>query len=156
MSIPGQNILRMASQLIAFQTLIYYKFTGRSLNSVGQDIAHYDVGVSIRGSFQPIQKKLYPILGLDLQKKYYNFYSSTNMEDINRDVSGDQFGFQGQRYQAISDTDWFVQDGWKGILMIHLGIDNGDPTLFGFGTTPSENTYVNFGHGNFVGSESPS
>lgn len=155
MSIPGQDILRMASQLIAFQTLTYYKFAGRSLNSVGQDITTYEVGVPIRGSFQPVPRKLYPILGLDLQKKYYNFYSSTNMEDINRDVSGDQFGFQGQRFQSISDTDWFAQDQWKGLLMIHIGPDIGDSTLFGFGIIPPRNTYVNFGNGNFVSSENP-
>lgn len=156
MSIPGQNLLQMASQLITFQTLVYYKDLGRSLNSVGQDVTQYAIGVPVRGSFQPIPRKLYPILGLDLQKDYYNFYSSTNILDIDRDISADQFGYNGQRFQCVSDNDWFIQDGWKGVLLIHIGIDTGDAYLFGFGKIPTENTYKNFNNGNFVGSEEPS
>lgn len=153
MDIPGQNLLGMASQLIIFQTLIYYKFIGRTLNSVGQDITEYELGIAIQGSFQPIPRKLYPILGLDLQKQYYNFYSSTNIFDIDRDISGDQFGFNGQRFQVVSDTDWFIQDGWKGVLLVHIGQDAASAYLFGFGSIPSENTYVNFTNGNFIASE---
>jgi len=122
--IPGQNILNMAFTMIAKQTITYYQFISRSPNSVGQDVTIYAAGISMTGSFQPVPRKLYREYGLDLQKRYSTFYTSNNLLDINRDVSGDQIAFNGRRFQVQSDNDWFAQDGWKGVLCIDLGADN--------------------------------
>lgn len=119
--IPGQNLLNMALSVIARQTITYYRATGRTLNDVGQDITAYASPVSIVGSLQPVPRQLYEQLGLDLQKSYYTFYTSNNIEDVGRDVSGDQFVFNGQRYQVESDNDWYAQDGWKGVLCVLIG-----------------------------------
>ena len=119
--IPGQNILKMASQLIVFQTIQYYQYESRALNDVGQDVTTYLAVVNIIGSWQPVPRNLYPIYGLDLQKDYFTFYTSNNLLDVTRDVSGDQLAFQGRRYQVESNNDWFQLDGWKGILCVDLG-----------------------------------
>lgn len=149
--IPGQNLLNMAFRVIAQQSLLYYQYLGRSQNSVGQDVSQYREAVKIVGSFQPIPRQLYMPLGLDLQKDYWNFYSSNNLKDVQRMIAGDQIAFNGNRYQCESDTDWFLIDGWKGALFIHVGIDTASTTTFGFNQKPNLNTYKNFETGNYLG-----
>ena len=123
--IPGQNLLNMALTVISKQTIQYYQYSGRTLNAVGQDITTYLSVVNLVGSWQPVPRKLYIVYGLDLQKDYFTFYTSNNLLDITRDVSGDQIAFMGRRYQVESDNDWFQLDGWKGVLCVDLGADNG-------------------------------
>lgn len=147
--IPGSNLLNMAFSVIAKQTIIYYKYVGRTLNDIGQDITEYDTGTILLGSFQPVPKQLYELYGLDLQKEYFTFYVSANLLDIERNVSGDQIAFKGQRYQCESNNDWFKIDGWKGILCVHIGYDGGSSTIFGFNEIPPVNSNVNFDHGAF-------
>lgn len=124
MSIPGQNILKMALTLIHKQIVTYYKFESRTPNSIGQDVTTYFPAVTIHGSFQPVPRKLYELYGLDFQKDYSTFYCSIDFIDVTRDVSGDQIVYGNRRYQVESDNDWFRQDGWKGVLCVDLGPDD--------------------------------
>ena len=119
-NIPGQNLLNMALTVIQRQTITYYQYVSRSLNAVGQDVTVYAAPVSIVGSWQPVPRQLYMSYGLDLQKDYFTFYTSNNLLDIERDVSGDQLVFNGARYQCQSNNDWFALDGWKGILCVKI------------------------------------
>lgn len=147
--IPGQNLLNMALTVIAKQTVTYYAALDRQLGPTGLYITEYAPGAQVVGSFQPVPQKLYEQYGLDLQKEYFNFYASKNIIDVGRDVSGDQIAFQGLRYQCESNTEWFGEDGWNGILCIEIGPDVAVPqNIFGFGSTL--NTYVNFENGNFA------
>lgn len=151
--VPGQNLLNMALRIIARQGLVYYKAEGRTQNSIGQDVTIYDAGTTIVGSWQPVPRNLYRPYGLDLQKDYFTFYTSNNLIDIARDVSGDQIAFNGQRYQCESNNDWYEMDHWKGILCVHIGPDVAQLRLFGFNGTTPPNTYTNFKYGNFLGQE---
>ena len=119
--IPGQNLLNMALTVIAKQTIQYYQYSSRSLNVIGQDVTLYLDVVNIVGSWQPVPRNLYMSYGLDLQKEYFTFYTSNNVLDIERDVSGDQVAFLGKLYQCQSNIDWYNLDGWKGILCVHIG-----------------------------------
>ena|ERR1700759_919569 len=121
--IPGRNILNMAMSIIAKQTVNYYEDAGRTKNAIGNYVTSYDDAVQIVGSFQPVPRQLYYTYGLDLQRIYYTFYSSNNIQDVGRDVSGDQIGFNGRRYQVESSNDWFALDGWMGVLCVDIGID---------------------------------
>ena len=121
MSTPGSNILAQALKVIKPQTLQYFKYLGRTVNSVGQYVTAYEPVVNIRGSFQPVDKKLYAQYGLDLQKDYFTFYTLNNLLDITRDVSNDQLGYQGSRYQCESNVEWFTLDKWKAVLCCRLG-----------------------------------
>jgi len=123
--VPGMNLLNMALTVIQRQTITYYQYTGRALNLIGQDVATYASPVDIAGSFQPVPRNLYMQYGLDFQKDYYTFYSSNNLLDITRDVSGDQIVFNNKRFQVESGNDWFQLDGWKGVLVCNIGADNG-------------------------------
>lgn len=125
MSIPGANILNMALTVIAQQTVQYYAYVSRSLNVVGQEVTVYAAVVNVVGSWQPLPRKLYMQYGLDLQKDYFTFYTSNDVLDVTRDVSGDQIAFMGKRFQVESNNDWFQLDGWKGVLCCNLGASNG-------------------------------
>src|SRR5580692_4896145 len=104
MGVPGINLLNMALTIIAKQTLSYYQFVSRAPNAVGQDLTVYADPVNLVGSWQPVPRHLYDIYGLDLQKDYFTFYSSNNILDIQRDISGDQLIFMGKRYQVVSNN----------------------------------------------------
>jgi hypothetical protein len=150
MGVPGSNILDQALTVISAQTIIYYAFVGNTINSVGQDVTQYAAPVTLLGSFQPVPRSLYQQYGLDFTKDYYTFYTSNDVLDVNRDSSGDQIVFEGQRYQVESNNDWFAIDGWKGCLVIRIGLDSGNVAVWGFNQVPSVNDYVNFGYGNFL------
>jgi hypothetical protein len=120
MNIPGSDLLNAALGLIASQEVGYYKYVSRSLNSVGQYVSVFEPLDNIRGSFQPVPKNLYQILGLDLQKAYYNFYVSKNLLDLSRNITADQLSFNGKRFTVESATDWYVIDGWKALLCVYF------------------------------------
>lgn len=120
MKIPGSNLLKAASRLIAFQVVTYYKFDSRQNNEIGVLETIYDAPISIKGSFQPIPKNLYEQYDLDLSKNYATFYAPNDILDIQREVSGDYIVYAGKPYQCESNNDWFPQDGWKGVLVIQV------------------------------------
>lgn len=111
----------MAFSIISKQTVSYYRNTGRSVNDVGQYVSTYDTATQLRGSFQPVPRKLYEQYGLDFQKDYFTFYASTNILDVARNVSGDKITFNGNSYQCESANDWYAVDGWKGVLCVKTG-----------------------------------
>ena len=114
--IPGCDLLDIASQMIALQDVNYYKALSRAANDVGQYVTAYYDPVIINGSMQPIAKNLYDSYGLDLQKTYFNFYTSNDLIDLQRNVSEDQIQLDSDKYQCESATNWFKFDGWKAVL----------------------------------------
>jgi hypothetical protein len=119
--IPGSNLLSVALSVISSQSVQYFKFNGRTTNAIGLFDDTYDAPVTLQGSWQFVPRNLYMQNGLDMQKIYANFYVSANIIDVQRDVAGDQFIYEGRRYQAESLTPWFTQDGWVSILCVDIG-----------------------------------
>lgn len=122
MSVPGSTILLSALSLIARQTVSYRQATGRPVNSIGQYTTTYASPVDITGSLQPVKKAMYKQYGLDLEKTYFTFYTTTALVDLARDVSGDQFTFNGFLFQCQSSEDWKAIDSWKSVLAVRLGV----------------------------------
>lgn len=116
MIVPGSNLLAQALTVIFPQTVVYTAYLSRTQNSVGQWVNTYATPVNIRGSFQPLDKSLYQAFGLDLQKSYFRFYTLNDLLDVHRDFSNDLIAYNGQTYQCESNTEWFAQDKWKGVL----------------------------------------
>jgi hypothetical protein len=118
-SVPGSNLLQRALNLIAPFSVSYYAYTGRETNDAGYDIPSYAEAVTIRGSLQSVDKAMYALYGLDLQKTYFVFYVSQNIIDIQRDVSNDYIVFNSVRYNCESNkANWFQIDGWVGTLCV--------------------------------------
>lgn len=118
MKVPSGNILNAALSVIQKQAFTYFAFTSRKTNEIGLDVANYALGVDAMGSAQPVPRNVYQNLGLDFQRTYFNFFVPSKIIDINRDVSGDQFEYNGQRFQCLSNTPWFGIDGWNQVLCV--------------------------------------
>lgn len=116
--IPGSNLLKAAFRAIATTPVDYYKFSARTINNVGQNVATYEPVQYIRGSLQAVQKNLYQTYGLDLQKNYANFYVSTAIIDVQRDFSPDLIVYNNDVYSCESNIFWFPIDGWVCILLV--------------------------------------
>ncbi len=121
MSVPGSNILAQAFRVIRPQPVKYFKWTGRTVNDIGLDVATYADPITLNGSVQAVGRNVYEQLGLDWQKNYINFYIKQRATDINRNQSGDQLEFCGRRYEAKSEANWFGIDGWVYILCVDIG-----------------------------------
>lgn len=123
MSVPGSNLLSMATRLIAKQSFEYHAFQCREPNYIGQDVTVFATPVTLLGSIQPVPRSLYQEYGLDFQRNYVNVYVSQDVTDISRDVAGDRIGFQGKAYECLSKTPWFGIDGWDAILAVEVPVD---------------------------------
>lgn len=123
MAIPGANILNMALRIIAAQGIVYYAPISRVLNEIGQYVTTYAAPISLPGSFQPVDRQIMQTLGLDMQKSYYIFYTSYDLQDVERDMSpGLLVGLRNDVLQIETDNDWFKQDKWKGVLTCYSAL----------------------------------
>ena len=120
MGIPGMNLHNMAMTLITKQTVQYVKYLSRVRNAEGIWVPNYAKGMYLSGSFQPVPRRLYQQWGLDLQKNYATFYTSTQLQDVQRDMSCDQIYFGGKAWAVESSNDWFAVDGWVGVLVVEV------------------------------------
>ncbi|MEJ2767553.1 phage collar protein [Mycetohabitans sp. B46] len=117
---PGSNLLSLALSVIGKQRVEYYRFLGRETNDVGIDVNRYAPPVPLYGSVQAVDRNLYQYLGLDFQKRYIRLYACAQLQDVARDRSSDQIEFASQRYQLLSDADWFNINGWDGALCVQI------------------------------------
>ncbi len=120
MRVPGQNILNMALSVISKQTFMYMAYMGRTTAANGTLVSSYAESVSVQGSFQPVPRRLFQNLSLDMQSNYAWFYVPQGILDVARNVSGDQFIFNGKRWQAESKTAWDMVDGWDAVLCVEV------------------------------------
>lgn len=120
MSVPGNNILAQALSVITPQTLAYSHWKTRTLQPNGVWNSTYEAATSVQGSIQPVSRTLMEELGLDMQRNYVNIFVRKNVIDIERDMAGDKFGYGGRIYEAISNTAWFLQDGWDQVLAVEV------------------------------------
>lgn len=119
--IPGSNLLNMAFSVIGKQTVSYLRATGETVNAIGYKVPTFATAVSIQGSFQPVPRRLYQVYGLDMEKNYATFYTSLNVQDIQRAKQGDVVEFNNVRWLCQSENDWFAVDGWTGVLLVDIG-----------------------------------
>lgn len=120
MRMPGGNILNMAFSVISRQNFSYYAFRSRAVNSIGLDVSVYANAVATTGSVQPVSRTLYDSMGLDLQANYFNFFLEKGVIDVSRNVAGDQFAYDGKRFNCVSKTDWYGADGWDQVLAVEV------------------------------------
>lgn len=145
MIIPGGNLLNLALTVIQKQQLTYYAYTSRALTDIGTFVATYGDGVPVFGSFQPVPRNLFVQMGLDLQKSYATIYISKDVLDVDRDVSGDQFIYNGLTWQVESRTAWFPLDGWDAVLCVQVPNTNTNyitQSGFAYGNEAGDQFYV--------------
>lgn len=115
------NLLQAAMSIIPPVSVVWHKTTGRTQNDLGQWVTAYAEPATLRCSFQPVEKAKYEALGLDLNKHYFVLYGSESLASVERNTAGDLVDYQGKRYQAEDQIDWFAYNGWKGVLFFEIG-----------------------------------
>lgn len=120
MIVPGSNLLKMANRLIKFQSVQYYTFKERSLNSARQWVASFNPPFPLSCSVQAVDRKSYAAMGLDFNAFYVNVWASLNLIDLERDSSGDRFVYRGELYQMAKGQNWHAQDGWAQCLATRI------------------------------------
>jgi hypothetical protein len=115
------NLLDLALGAISHQSVKWFRFTGRTTNAIGYDVATYAAGRTIQGSMQAVPRNQYKNLGLDFRKNYANLYASADIIDVSRGGSGDYVSWDGRKWQVESVTDWLGQDGWKAVFCVDIG-----------------------------------
>jgi len=122
MSVPGSNLLYSALALIAPQTVRYFKCASRQLNEIGYYVSTFELGIDVGDcSVQAVNRSKYAALGFDLKKNYVELFIQEGIISLDRGDGGDQFEWNGRRYQMINDNDWYVLDGWAYTIAVDIG-----------------------------------
>jgi len=119
--IPGANLLNIALGVLGWQSVTYYRDIGRETTDTGRDVTKYCTLDTTGCSVQPLSGNRVAEKGLDTQKNYVTWYVQADVIGAGRDISGDMIEYEGIRYQCQSETDWFMQDGWKEIVCVKVG-----------------------------------
>ena len=120
MMVPGTDLLSDAFCALETIDIGYRKFLSRTINEIGVYVPTYDEEVPIDASVQSVDRNVCKDLGLDWQKNYLTVYTSTDVVDIDRGVSGDQFNIFGKIFQIVSSTPWFDIDGWSSFICVEI------------------------------------
>lgn len=121
MSVPGGNLLGMASRLIKQQRIDWRRNRGVAIDAAGIDLSNFDPPVPITGSVQPVPRSTIVREGLDLEQSYLMVYTSKPLQDVRRDKTPDLLYFGGRVYSVEANTNWKIQDGWIGSLVVDTG-----------------------------------
>lgn len=118
-NVPGLNLLGMALQLIANQSVVYYRWESRALNAARKYVNTYAEPVTIeRCSVQAVPLTRYDLMGLDRKKIYVTLFAPADILAVQRNRGTDYFIWNGQTYTVDAETPWKVQDGWVEVLGI--------------------------------------
>lgn len=118
--IPGANLLGMALRHIQPQTLQLRAFVSRTENTAGDTVATFAAPVDIQGSMQPVDKKLYQELGLNLSKNYSTLWVFGTVQPTARDRDGDLVMFDGKTWQCESDRNWSGVGEYRRVLCVEV------------------------------------
>ena len=119
--IPGSNLLASALTVISTQPFQYLRFTGSAENAVGQDVHTFADAVTVQGSVQAVDMRLYQSMGLDWDKRYIQIWTTQNIDDLGRERPGDRVVWQGRLFDVVGEMDWHAIDGWNSFLAIDIG-----------------------------------
>lgn len=119
----GVNLLALANRAIGFSSCVHKRWRGNAEDDAGIVDPQYYPDEPIKASIQPVPRTMIELLGLDVQKDYVTIYTTADVtvRDTERNVSGDLVLFDGNTYQAESNTKWVAQNGWRGTVFVSLG-----------------------------------
>jgi hypothetical protein len=121
--IPGINLLGVALQMIASESVEYFGDSSREKQPNGVYLTEYAAPVTIdECSVQAVDRTKYQAAGLDFQKTYVEwFVPNQQIVTVERAKSGDVIEWNGGRYQLNSGIDWTGQDDWGSALCVLIG-----------------------------------
>lgn len=120
MNVPGVNVLGLALAVISPQGFHLFPFVGNVRQPTGVDLPTYGSAKPSQGSIQPVPRRNYETLGLDMAKEYVTLFTPVPVRAIERDGAGDVFVYGGKYYHAQDRTNWLQQDGWNEVLGVAI------------------------------------
>lgn len=120
MNLLRTNLLQKALRLIPGESFQFLKFEVEEVNSFGISVPSYAEPQTIIGSVQSPENSLYEQLGLSLEKDYKIFYGSIPIKGNALQLQPDRFIYDGKTYETVKDSDWFIYDGWCGVLAVEV------------------------------------
>lgn len=122
MSIPGLNLLSIASSVIATQPVLFRRWLSRTRTNAGQMVDAYSAPETITGSWQPASMTTIKNLGLDMSKQYRQFWTNTDIQEVTIDRGADKIIADGHEWiPASSGNDWSSVDGWRSVIFVRMG-----------------------------------
>ena len=125
------NLLNMALGAIASVvppvTVTWRKWVSSTQDRRGDWVNTYSDSPVI-GSWQPVPLNRVKELGLDMGKRYHNLYTSADIDEVNRGKGADLIVHpDGTIHEVIGDSDWYKQNGWKGLLCVEQEYEPSGP-----------------------------
>lgn len=117
----GRNILNTALAAIGKTKAAHLQFRSRELDDQGVWINQYYPSEIIHGSFQPVPVERVKAMGFDTSLRYFNLYTSNDLSNVHRGEAPDQVIIDCEVYETVGTTDWMIQNGWKGLLLVKQG-----------------------------------
>nr|WP_314265601.1 hypothetical protein [uncultured Moellerella sp.] len=119
------HLQRIAAAVIPQQSLLWYRFEQRSLDERGHYQNQYYPAEQIFGSWQAVDSQELQEMGFASHKIYRRFYTSFDIKKVQGGTAPDYLVFLDKRYEVVGDADWYQQDGWKSVLCIEVGENDG-------------------------------
>lgn len=116
------NLLQMAHQLIPYQSAQYFQFTGKVKGLNLLETSQYSPPTPVKVKINAVKSGLIKRLGLDYNKNYMRLFSTPAVSGLSRVNDGDQFEFDGRRWQIETQTGWFATAGWDSFVMVDVGV----------------------------------
>lgn len=114
-----RNLLSVAGRVTGMSIVLWFR-ANRTKNEIGLWVDTFSAPLTIKGSFQVVSHIIVTKLGLDMKKEYFAFYTTTVMQDLERNVSGDQLEFAGNRFQIMANEDWWAIAGFNGTMVVKI------------------------------------
>lgn len=119
--VPGSDLLADAFNCIETVEVEILRQGPRVKNRAGQYVTDYPFPPEPwQASVQAVNRSTYLQNGLDFTKNYVNIYLSADVQDVERNKTGDKVLFRGRTYEVVGNLDWFELDGWIGLLCVEL------------------------------------
>ena len=106
--------------MIPGESFEYLKYEGETVNALGVKVPTYADAVPVTGSVQSPENSIYEQLGLSLEKNYKIFYASKDIKSNETQPQPDRFIYDNRTFETVRNTNWFLYDGWAGVLAVEL------------------------------------
>lgn len=115
-----RGLLKTALGVVGGQSVQYQRYKGQVTDSAGYKVISWGDPFRVCGNVQPVGTDLKQEYKLDMERSYVTLYACGDMQDVDRDRTGDRFTFAGRLYQIESITPWAAQNGWGSALAVDI------------------------------------
>ena len=118
---PGSNVLQVALTVIGKDEFLHLKWIGQTQTPAKVMVQTYDPPVTVYGSIQAVDRKLYHRMGLNFDARYIQIWATQNVDDLDRYRPSDQIVWGGRLFNIYGEDDWSPIDNWNSMLAIDIG-----------------------------------